>query len=301
MRTRLIEYFNNLFHTNIFSYLVPDPAVVYAIMLGLGIVVLLKRCKLSGLDTHHASGIALWGSIAAVLGARIFYLLQNISYTVHHPEILTELNGATVSFGVYLGGIIGIVSYGTFHRISLWKYLDVIASVLGIGPMIGRFACFLNGCDYGTLSNLPWAVQYPVGSFAYYDHLNKGWISSVDILSMPVHPVQLYCVLKGVILFLIFSALWKKEIFKPGVLFFLFWMSYAVFRFMLEFFRGDENRGWVGDFSTGQFMTCLIFLVSLGFLAVRYKWKITNDSPIREARVSAENPTKGNKIKTELC
>lgn len=285
MRPRLIEYFNQLFHTGIFSYLIPDPAVVYAIMLGLGIVVLLKRCKSTGLDTHHAAGIALWGGIAAVLGSRIFYLVQNISYTWSHPEILTELNGATVSFGVYLGGIAGIVSYGAFHRISLWKYLDVIASVLGIGPMIGRFACFLNGCDYGTLSNLPWSVQYPVGSYTYYDHLNKGLISSADILSLSVHPVQLYCVLKGVILFIVFSALWKKDLFKPGVLFFLFWMSYAVLRFMIEFFRGDENRGWIGDFSTGQFMSCAIFLVSLGILMVKYKWGVKKHVPYSEYRI----------------
>ncbi|MDP2338203.1 MAG: prolipoprotein diacylglyceryl transferase [Bacteroidota bacterium] len=277
MRPRLIEYFDHLFRTGIFSYLIPDPAVVYAIMLGLGILVLLKRCRLSGLDTYHASGIALWGSIAALLGARIFFLVQNIGYAYHHPEILTELNGATVSFGVYLGGISGVVLYGIFYRISLWKYLDVIASVLGIGPLVGRFACFLNGCDYGILSNLPWAVQFPQASYPYYDHLYKGLISNTDLMSLPVHPVQLYCVLKGLILFIIFSVLWKKNLFNPGVLFFLFWMSYAVLRFILEFFRGDENRGWVGDFSTGQFMSCAIFLVSLGFIAVKYKWKIMNE------------------------
>ncbi|MDP3642918.1 MAG: prolipoprotein diacylglyceryl transferase [Bacteroidota bacterium] len=277
MRPRLIEYFNNLFHTDIFSYLIPDPAVVYAIMLGLGIIFLLKRCKATGLDTRHAAGIAIWGSVAALLGARLFYLVQNISYTYHHPEILFELNGATVSFGVYLGGITGIILYGVFYHISLWKYLDVVASVLGIGPMVGRFACFLNGCDYGTLSNLPWAVQFPKDSFTYSDHLYKGLISYADILSLPVHPVQLFCVLKGFILFVVFSILWKKDLFKPGVLFFLFWMSYAVFRFLIEFFRGDENRGWVGELSTGQFMSCSIFLVSLGFVAIKYKWKIIKE------------------------
>jgi prolipoprotein diacylglyceryltransferase len=134
MSPRLIEYYNNLFHTELFSYMIPDPAMVYAIMLGLGIVVLQKLSKSSGLDTHHTAGIAMWSSVAVVLGARIFDLVQNISHTYHHPEILLELNGATVSFGVYLGGIIGIVSYGAFQRISLWKYPDVIASVMGLGP-----------------------------------------------------------------------------------------------------------------------------------------------------------------------
>jgi phosphatidylglycerol:prolipoprotein diacylglycerol transferase len=288
MRPRLIEYLNTYFHTGIFSYLIPDPSVVYAIMLGLGIIVLLRRCRLSGLDANHATGIAIWGSIAAILGARVFYLIQNIGFTYHHPEILLELNGATVSFGVYLGGISGVVLYGAFYRISLWKYLDVIASVLGIGPMVGRFACFLNGCDYGTLSNLPWSVQYPKGSFTWYDHLYKGLISSSDQLSLPVHPVQLYCVLKGLILFILFSVLWKKQLFKPGVLFFLFWMSYSVFRFVLEFFRGDENRGWVGDFSTGQFMACIIFLVSFGFITLKYHWKIRSTTVSSEVWVYAQ-------------
>jgi phosphatidylglycerol---prolipoprotein diacylglyceryl transferase len=126
------------------------------------------------------------------------------------------------------------------------------------------------------LSDLPWAVQYPVGSYAYYAHLNKGLISSADMLSLPVHPDQLYCVLKGMILFIIFSVLWEKDLFKPGVLFFLFWMSYAVLRFIIEFFRGDEKREWGGNFSTGQFMSGINFLVLVGFLIIRHKWKIKN-------------------------
>lgn len=277
MRPRIIEYFNSLFHSSIFSYIIPDPAFVYAIMLGSGIIILLKRCKASSLDTHHASGIAIWASVAALLGSRVFYLLQNITYTCSHPAILLELNGSTVSFGVYLGGITGILLYGFFYHVSLWKYLDVIASILGIGPMLGRIACFLNGCDYGTLSAMPWAVRYPAESYPYYDHLYKGLINSADVMSLPVHPVQLYCVLKGLLLFVLYSWLWKKNIFKPGVLFFLFWMSYSVLRFIAEFFRGDENRGWVGNLSTGQFMSCLVFLFSSGFIYLRYKWKIIDN------------------------
>jgi len=274
MRPRLIDYLDTYFHTGIFRYIIPDPAFVYAIMLGLGIIILLKRCKTSFLDVDHAAGIAIWASVAALLGSRIFYLVQNFGYTYDHPGTLFELNGATVSFGVYLGGISGIVLYGVFHRIILWKYLDVIASVLGLGPMIGRFACFLNGDDYGTLSNLPWAVQFPQGSYPYFDHLYKGFISSTDMLSLPVHPVQLYGVIKGLILFILFSHLWKKNLFKPGALFFLFWMSYSVCRFILEIFRGDENRGWIGNLSTGQFMSCMIFIVSLGCIFAKYGLKL---------------------------
>jgi phosphatidylglycerol:prolipoprotein diacylglycerol transferase len=85
-------------------------------------------------------------------------------------------------------------------------------------------------------------------------------------LSLSVHPVQLYGSLKGLILFVLFSWLWKKNFFWPGGLFLLFWISYSGCRFMLKFFRGDDNRGWIGPFSTGQLMSLCIFSVSLAVL-----------------------------------
>jgi phosphatidylglycerol:prolipoprotein diacylglycerol transferase len=158
---------------------------------------------------------------------------------------------------------------------SVWKYLDVAASVLGIGPMIGRMACFLNGDDYGKLSHVPWAVHFPHGSYPFLDHVSKGLISPLEDWSLAVHPVQLYGCLKGLLLFLLFSYLWKKDVFKPGVLFFLFWIVYAMARFTLEFFRGDEDRGWVGPLSTGQFMSLTLLVGSFLCLWCVYKGDIT--------------------------
>jgi len=37
-----------------------------------------------------------------------------------------------------------------------------------MGALIfGRIGCFLNGCCYGKPAELPWAVRFPYGSFAY--------------------------------------------------------------------------------------------------------------------------------------
>jgi phosphatidylglycerol:prolipoprotein diacylglycerol transferase len=195
---------------------------------------------------------------------------------ISNPAVLLELNGSTVSFGVYLGGVIGFFLYSRMYRIDISRYLDTMASVLGIGPMIGRIACFLNGDDYGKLSNLPWAVRFPHGSFPFIDQVANGLISPMDDLSMPVHPVQLYGCLKGIVLFIAFSYLWKKNYFKPGVLFCLFWACYATMRFILEYFRGDMNRGFVGPFSTGQIMSLLILSASLIYVKIQYRGRIRN-------------------------
>ena len=268
---------NQWFHTGIFNYLIPSPAVVYMVMVGVGTILFLKRSKEISLDTDYAKGIAIWVLVAGLIGARVFFLLQNFGYTLKHPETVFAIKSATVSFGAYLGGIAGVILYGRVYKVILWKYLDVGASVLGLGPMIGRIACFLEGDDYGTLSSVPWAVRFPHGSYPFIEHVEMGWIPPTDDLSLPVHPVQLYGCLKGLALFILFSVLWKRNLFKPGVLFFLFWMCYSCCRFSLELFRGDMNRGWVGALSTGQFMSVIMFGASVVCISFLYGWKIKND------------------------
>jgi phosphatidylglycerol:prolipoprotein diacylglycerol transferase len=46
-------------------------------------------------------------------------------------------------------------------------YLDVLAIGLTAALVFGRVGCFLNGCCYGRPSEVPWAVQFPYGSFSY--------------------------------------------------------------------------------------------------------------------------------------
>ncbi len=284
MRPRLIEVLDGVFQTAAFRFLVPEPAVVYAVMLGLGIFLFVRRCGRSGLSPEHATGMVLWASLAGLAGARVFYLLQHLGYTVSHPSVLLEINGATVSFGVYLGGSLGAMLYARWRNVAPLPYLDVFASVLGIGPMLGRLACFLNGDDYGRISSVPWAVRFPHGSYPFIDHVRRGLISPMDDLSLPVHPVQLYLSLKGLVLFVVFSALWKKRLFRPGVLFLLFWVCYSCARFGLEFFRGDEDRGWIGTLSTGQVCSALIAAASLAALAACFRGKVTTEEAL-QARV----------------
>jgi phosphatidylglycerol:prolipoprotein diacylglycerol transferase len=277
MRPRIVDFLNQWFHTGVFNYLIPNPAVVYVVMFGVGAMLFLKRCKKISSDTYHAKGIAIWASVAALIGARVFFLVQNFGDALEHPETVFAIKSATVSFGAYLGGIAGVILYSRAYKVVPWKYLDVGVSVLGLGPMIGRIACFLNGDDYGTVSTVPWAVRFPHGSYPFIEHVEMGWITPIDALSLPVHPVQLYGCLKGLALFILFSVLWKKNLFKPGVLFFLFWMCYSCFRFILEFFRGDMNRGWIGTLSIGQFMSVTMFGASLVCISFLYRWKIKND------------------------
>ena len=64
------------------------------------------------------------------------------------------------------------------------------------------------------------------------------------------------------------SYLLKKGRLK-GRLFALYLLLYAVFRFVIEYFRGDEYRGFVLGLSTSQFISIFVVLGSSVYLALR--------------------------------
>src|SRR5690606_24018629 len=50
------------------------------------------------------------------------------------------------------------------ERVSVRWYQDIVAPSVALGLAIGRIGCFLNGCCYGGVCALPWAVTLPAGS-----------------------------------------------------------------------------------------------------------------------------------------
>jgi len=56
-----------------------------------------------------------------------------------------------------------------------------------------------------------------------------------------------------------------------GRTFWLYMLLYAVSRFVIEFYRGDE-RGNVGPLSTSQFVSVLLAPLALGMLLYLGRW-----------------------------
>ncbi len=267
MRPVIVNALNGYFGTGLFTWLVPDLPVVYAAAILVCTLIFVKRAKEAGLQEYHAWGAALSGTIAGIVGVRLWYLLANFDRVLREPSMVWDLNGPTVSFGGYLFGAAAFAGYLLWKRQDLPGYLDAAGSCLGLGPMIGRWACYLNGDDFGTLSSLPWAVRYPPGSYPFVDHVNRGYINLTADSSFPVHPVQLYLSLSGLLLFFICTWLWKQRRFRPGAVFGIFWLLYSFTRFLLEFFRGDYDVKYLAVFTPGQIACVVIFGAALLALA----------------------------------
>ena len=268
MRPRIVEYLDRVLDTQVFDYLVPYPALIYALAMLICLIVFARRAKYVHLSQYHAIGALVTGMACGLIGARLLFI---IIYQRYYSDIIGALfsfTGATMSWGAYVGGIMGFIGYLWIKRVNILPYLDLAASVLGLGVCIGRISCLLNGCDFGKISNLPWAVSFPAGSIPYVDQVSKGMISTTADLSLSLHPVQLYLSFNGLLLFLIFSYLWKKRNFKPGALFLIYWMTYSITRFTIEFFRGDSSEYYFNLFTFGQLTSLIILLVCSAIVAL---------------------------------
>ena len=269
MRPKIIEFLNETFGTHGAAWLVPTPALVYGVAVLAVLAVYVTRSRASGLSLYHALGSAVWATIGGLVGARVIYLVLRVDQVVRDPSMLWDLSGTTMSWGAYLGGGLGFTLYLVVNRQSLCRYADVVGSTFGLGPFIGRFACFLNGDDYGRISDVPWAVTYPQGSIPFADHLRQGLLQPGAQESLAVHPVQLYLAANGLALFLLFSWLWRRAKLPPGTVFLLCWAAYGATRFGFEFFRGDVERVFVGGFPDAQIIALVICVGSIAAVVVR--------------------------------
>lgn len=139
------------------------------------------------------------------------------------------LGGGFVFYGGLVFGLVFTLFFSLITSQSLKKF-NIFLAPLALGHGIGRFGCLMAGCCYGHATEFPLAV-----------HL---W-------GERRHPTQIY---EGVFLFVLAYIFSRKKMLQNGhaVWFYLLW--YGVFRFLIEFLRGDALRGvYALGLSTSQY------------------------------------------------
>jgi phosphatidylglycerol:prolipoprotein diacylglycerol transferase len=120
--------------------------------------------------------------------------------------------------------------------ISLGAVGDWLAPAMGFAEGVGRIGCFVAGCCFGVVSDLPWAVRFPPGSPAALFHVAQGWSTSETAPSLPVHPLQLYFAILALGLggFCLWFRSHKR---RDGDVLVAFIAIHEVGKFLLEFLR----------------------------------------------------------------
>ena len=227
--------------------------------------------KILGYDEKLASDIIFWSAFGGILGAKIYYLIENIDRVLDSYDPLGMIfSGAGL---VFLGGLTGSIICVSFvlkkNALPWLTFANIIGPLIFLGYAIGRLGCFLVGDDYGIPSKLPWAMSFPNGIPPTTTNIFSDLYPWIDISDfepglVTVHPTQLY---EAIVCFLLFFLMWRyrKAPTLKDNLFFLYLFLAGVERFLIEFLR--TNQKYVLDtFSGAQIISLIMVIVGLYFL-----------------------------------
>jgi phosphatidylglycerol---prolipoprotein diacylglyceryl transferase len=163
----------------------------------------------------------------------------------------------------YYGGLIAATASGIYflrrEGFPLGKGVDMVGAVLPLGIFFGRMGCFLGGCCFGLHTDSHLGVSFPPRSPASYQQFETGLLASKNLMSLPVHPTQLYEAI-GCLAIAGWLVWYERRKRFDGQILLLFLGGYAVLRFLVEMLRADD-RGALFGLSTSQLIGVVILVV----------------------------------------
>jgi phosphatidylglycerol:prolipoprotein diacylglycerol transferase len=207
-----------------------------------------RRAQQLGLESDHVYNAGLYGLLAGILGARLWFILLHWENYVGDLTQALSLSRSALSpaEGLVVAGLVVLI-YLQRHKIPLGLFLDALAPGLALGLLIEPIGDFLGGETLGALSNLPWAIT---------------------LAGSARHPFQLYQVGSALILL---GVLWFGRHWHPwiGFHFWLLLALYSLSRLLLEVFRA--NPAVMGDgFLTLQVAALATLVVTLAVMAYNF-------------------------------
>jgi len=207
------------------------PIYSYGFMLSVailvGVLLAAREARRLNWDVERLMDFYLYAIISGLLFSRILYILLDWQFYLANPvHILYLWEGGLSLHGALLGGVVLAGWYSWRWRWSFWQLADISTPSMALGIAIGRVGCFLRGCCYGIVTDLPWGIHTPLAPGLR-------------------HPTQAYESLLALGMFFILWAL-RKRIKVPGQLFLLFVLMYSVIRFCVELLRESVHiAGWL--------------------------------------------------------
>lgn len=206
--------------------------IAVAVLLGLLLSTRLGRQR--GIDPVLISDLLPILVLAAVIGARTYYVLfEWRQYQLNWLDALAIWRGGIAIHGALIGGTLAVILYARWRRIPFWSLLDVLVPSVALGQAIGRWGNFFNSEAFGLPTDLPWKLTIPFAN------------RPVEFLDQSTfHPTFLYESIwnLGVLLLLLLlfrrASLGKLNL-PAGALSCVYLLSYSTGRLWIEGLRID--------------------------------------------------------------
>lgn len=225
----------------------------YGLMIGIGIIsayfVGEYRAKKYGLDSEQIFGLTIWSVIGGMIGAKLLYYLTEIKDIIADPRLLLDIGGGFVVYGGIIAGILTAVIYCRIKKLDFIKYIDICIPSVALAQGFGRIGCFLAGCCYGRETGSPLGVVF-----------NESLYAPNGIRLIPTQTISSVLDFLNFIVLIVFASKFKKA---DGQVAGLYLTLYSIGRFIIEFYRGDIERGSVGILSTSQFISIFVCIFGI--------------------------------------
>ena len=209
--------------------------------------VLFQYTKKKQVDSRFVDFIFYNGIASIMVGFVSAALFQAVYNYIEHPELGFRFGEGITFIGGLIGGVLCfLIVYVIFSK----KYEAKLSAVISILPCsiliahaFGRIGCFFAGCCYGIETDSIFGITFPY-------------------LSHAVFPTQLYEAIFLLLIFGICSYLVMKKNYQDNMSLYLF--TYGIFRFLIEFIRGDDRGEFLGGIvSPSQFWSLAMIIVAV--------------------------------------
>lgn len=204
-----------------------------------------------------------WALPAAIIGARLYYVIFEWRYYVENPgQILAIRSGGLAIYGGLIAGGLVVYFFTQNRYLSFWKFLDIAAPSVIIGQAIGRWGNFMNHEAYGNETTRAFLESLFLPNFIIENMFIDG------AYRQPTFLYESLWSLAGFILLLWLRQ--KKDWLKVGEVFLTYVAWYSFGRFFIEGMRTDSLYIF-GAIRVSQLLSLILFVASLIFMVYRRK------------------------------
>ena len=218
--------------------------------------------KKSGYSRTASDVIIIIGVFAIMIGLLSGMFVQGIYNAISGEGF--SLNGGMTFIGGLIGGVIAFLAlYFLYVRVinprlkdsnffksdmnkGVWYLVRIAPISITIAHGFGRIGCLFAGCCYGK----------PTTHWGVYSE-----IAGTNIVPLQLYEAIFLFVLSAVLIVLLFKFHSKDTMA-------IYLVSYGIWRFIIEFFRGDERGEFIPGLSPSQFWSIVMVVGGITFFFI---------------------------------
>ena len=240
----------------IFGFPVHYYGILIALGMLLGVLIAAKREKRLGLPKDTALDLMLVCIPAAIVGARLYYVI--FEFDMFRDDMLSVFDLRSGGLAIY-GGLIGAFAAGAVFakvkKLSFLKLADLAAPSIALGQAIGRWGNFFNQEAYGIEITNNALQFFPVG---VYIDANAAWHCATFFYE------SVWCLMLAV--FLLIAS--RRGFFRhTGDTICWYAMLYGLERAFVEGLRTDSL--YLGPLRVSQALSIALILMAALVFALR--------------------------------